>query len=181
MTIVSQNSNSYRSHTGKTKAGEMFEKFIGKNNYDEKLLLPFEAFLHASFCKYPNKVKMAKLTLLIATEDCATRSLVKPKSTRGDDRDMQSGEWEKSNDKVDDGSSDDSDNATVTGKSQYEINKEKNIEEIKQKLAELEEQYPLPKECAQKKIMKAPAVKKGQVQNETAVRQESQRGKDKIA
>jgi hypothetical protein len=68
------------------------------------------------------------------------------------------------------------------GVSKYEINKEKNIEEIKQKLADLEEQYPLPEEFVQKTTTKAPAVKKGkQVRNETAVRRESQRGKDKIA
>lgn len=182
MTIVSWNPNGCRSHTGKTKAGETFEKFIGKKDYDEKLLLPFEAFLNASFCKYPNKVEMAKLTLLIAAEDCAVRSLVKPESAQGEDREMQTGEWEKSNEKPDESSADDSDNATVAGKSQYEINKEKNIEEIKQKLADLEEQYPLPEEFVQKTTTKAPAVKKGkQVQNETAVRRESQRGKDKIA
>ncbi|KIJ91185.1 hypothetical protein K443DRAFT_135548 [Laccaria amethystina LaAM-08-1] len=152
----------YLSHTGKTKDGETFEKFIGNKDYDEKLLLPFEAFLNASFCKYPDKVETAKLTLFIAEEDCAARSL-------------------KSKEKAD-ASGDDSPNAAVAGKSQYEINKERNMKEIKQRLAELEEQYPLPKEFAQKKLPKAPAVKKGkQGRNETVVRRESQRGKDKIA
>jgi hypothetical protein len=40
-----------RSHTGKTKTGESFEKFLGKKEYDEHLLIPFEKFLHATFCK----------------------------------------------------------------------------------------------------------------------------------
>jgi len=103
---------------------------------------------------------------------------------QGDDGEMQTGEWEKSDEKTDasDGSGDDSDNATVAGKSEYELNKEKNIKEIKQRLVELDERYPLPKELAQKKLPKAPAAKKGkQVRNETAVRRASQRGKDKIA
>ena len=43
----------YRSHTGKTKDGETYEKFLGPKEYDEKLL-SFEKFLHASFCKYIN-------------------------------------------------------------------------------------------------------------------------------
>lgn len=181
MSIVSRNSNECRSHTGKTKAGEKFDKFMGDKDYDEKLLLPFEAFLNASFCKYLNKVEAVKLTLSIAAEDCAARSLVKPEPAQRDDREMQTGEWEKSDEKAD-GSRDDSDNAAVAGKSQYEITKEKNIEKIKQRLGELEEQYPLPKEFAQKKAPKAPAVKKGkQGQNEMAVRWESQRSKDKIA
>ena len=78
MSIVTRNSNGCRSHTGKTKAGETFEKFIGDKDYNAKLLLPFEAFLNASFCKYPIKIETAKLTSPIATEDCAARSLVKP-------------------------------------------------------------------------------------------------------
>ena len=43
----------YRSHTGKTKDGETYEKFLSPKEYDEKLL-SFEKFLHASFCKYIN-------------------------------------------------------------------------------------------------------------------------------
>jgi hypothetical protein len=45
----------YRSHTGKTKAGETFEKFLGKKEYDESFLFPFKRFLHASFCEYHSK------------------------------------------------------------------------------------------------------------------------------
>jgi len=40
----------YRSHTGKTKTGETYEKFLGAKDYNEKLE-NFESFLHASFCK----------------------------------------------------------------------------------------------------------------------------------
>lgn len=39
-----------RSHAGTTKAGESFEKFLGPQEYDDKLM-DFERFLHASFCK----------------------------------------------------------------------------------------------------------------------------------
>ena len=39
----------YRSHTGKMKDGETYEKFLSPKEYDEKLL-SFEKFLHASFC-----------------------------------------------------------------------------------------------------------------------------------
>lgn len=44
----------YRSHTGKTKDDETFEKFLGQTAYDEFLLVPFERFLHSSFCEYHN-------------------------------------------------------------------------------------------------------------------------------
>lgn len=122
---------------------------------------------------------------------------MKPESKQGDDGEMQTGEWEKKSHEEADGSGDDSDNAAIAGKSQYgddsdnaaiagksqyEINKENNIKKIKQKLAELEAKYPVPNEFAQKKLPKAPAVKKGkQVRNEPTVRRESQRGKDKTA
>jgi hypothetical protein len=47
----------HRSHSGKTKAGETFDKFLGKKDYDE-FLVPFERFLHSSFCEYDNKIEM---------------------------------------------------------------------------------------------------------------------------
>jgi hypothetical protein len=40
-----------RSHTGKSKDGASFEKYLGKKECDEHLLVPFEKFLHASFCE----------------------------------------------------------------------------------------------------------------------------------
>ena len=41
-----------RSHMGKTKSGETSEKFLGKQEFDVSLLLPFERFLHSSYCEY---------------------------------------------------------------------------------------------------------------------------------
>ena len=53
----------YRSHTGKTKDGETFKKFLGKTEYNEFLLLPFETFLQSSFCEYhKNKLAVTGLT-----------------------------------------------------------------------------------------------------------------------
>ena len=46
----------YRSHTGKTKAGKTFEKFLGKKEYDKSFLSPFERFLHSSFCEYHSNI-----------------------------------------------------------------------------------------------------------------------------
>ena len=40
-----------RLHAGTTKSRQTFEKFLGKKAYDELVLLPFDKFLHASFCK----------------------------------------------------------------------------------------------------------------------------------
>ena len=55
----------YRSHTGKTKGSNTFEKFLGKADYDEFLLVPFERFLNSSFGKYHNKeLAVTGLTLL---------------------------------------------------------------------------------------------------------------------
>jgi hypothetical protein len=46
----------YRSHTGKTKASETFEKFLRKKEYDESFFVPFEIFLHPSFCEYSKRI-----------------------------------------------------------------------------------------------------------------------------
>ena len=52
----------YRSHTGKMKDGETFEKFLGMTEYNEFLLLPFERFLQSSFCEYhKNKLTVTGL------------------------------------------------------------------------------------------------------------------------
>jgi hypothetical protein len=68
-----------RSHTRKTKTGKTYEKFLGQTDYDQKVLLPFKGFLHASFCKYfkSNDCNINLLYLYVATQDCAGRSLVK--------------------------------------------------------------------------------------------------------
>ena len=47
-----------------------------------------------------------------------------------------------------------------TGKSQYERTKEKNVQEIKEMLAKLDE-FPAMKEVPQKESSKVPVVKKG--------------------
>ena len=68
-----------RSHTGKTKDGDKFDKFLGVKAYDEKLL-DFEKFFHTSFCKYLCcNFTSRKLTLLIAKEDCAAHRIIKNK------------------------------------------------------------------------------------------------------
>jgi hypothetical protein len=36
----------------KDKSGETFEKFLGRKEYDQFILVPFERFLHSSFCEY---------------------------------------------------------------------------------------------------------------------------------
>jgi hypothetical protein len=61
--------------------GETFEKFLGTKDYDDKVLLPFEGFLHASFRKYYkwNGRDRNLPHSYLAAEDCAARSLtVKP-------------------------------------------------------------------------------------------------------
>ena len=49
--MIETHTGTYRSHTGRTKDGETYEKFLGPKEYDDKLL-SFEKFLHASFCEY---------------------------------------------------------------------------------------------------------------------------------
>ena len=103
---------------------------------------------------------------------------MKTESTEGDNRETQAEEWEEEGG----ASASGDDNLNATSKSQYKKDKEWNIKEIKEKLAELDAQYPLPEEFAKKQLPKVPAVKKrNEAQNETAVRRQSQRGKDKIA
>ena len=41
-----------RSHAGKTKDGQSFKDFLGKKDYDEHMLIPFEKFLNHSFCEF---------------------------------------------------------------------------------------------------------------------------------
>ena len=47
------------------KGGDTFKKFLGKADYDEFLLVPFERFLNLPFGKYHNKeLAVTELTSL---------------------------------------------------------------------------------------------------------------------
>jgi len=185
-----------RSHTGKTKTGETYEKFLGERDYDQKFLLPFEGFLHASFCKCFkwNDRNINLLDSYVAAQDCAGRSLVKPEeAAEGMASEMEMGDGEGQNeapaegdkeeeDKSHDRSGDDDDEEKGTetvGKSQYVINKERNIAQIQDILEDLNEKYPMPVELASKESKKRAVKKKGE-RKEPVVRRESQRAKDKI-
>jgi hypothetical protein len=117
---------------------------------------------------------------LVATEDRAARRLVKAETTEDtSDSDDENEEEEKA--KFPDDSDDDPDDAVnKMGKSQYEKDKEKNIEELKEILSEIKAKYPMPEEFARKNIPKVPAVKRGK-EGRTAPesRRVSQRVKDK--
>ena len=130
------------------------------------------------------------LTLLIAVEDCAARRLVKPEETE----EMNSGEIQQTNDdegdsvkeKTNDDTSEnpDDDEATTEsgGKSQYEKNKERNVAQLKDIIAQLQAKFPMPElEVARKELSKVTAAVKGkQGRKEPTARRESQRTKDKI-
>jgi hypothetical protein len=74
-------------------------------------------------------------------------------------------------------------NATEAGlksnrSSKYERNKAKNIAKLKQELAKLNEQYPIPKELKEKAGPKKSATKKkGKTKDEVVTQHESQRNK----
>ncbi|KIM35207.1 hypothetical protein M413DRAFT_20789 [Hebeloma cylindrosporum] len=137
----------YLSHTGKTKAGETFEKFLGKTDYDQNILVPFERFLHASF----------------SAEDCAARSLVKAEEGR-DASETGAEECEKAVD-----ANDDEIQKKSGGKSQYEKDKEKNIAEIQGILANLDAEYPMPEGFGRKELSKAATTSPAPVPTSTSV------------
>ncbi|KIJ97314.1 hypothetical protein K443DRAFT_9969 [Laccaria amethystina LaAM-08-1] len=117
----------FLSHTGKTKTGETFEKFLGTKDYDEKLA-SFEKFLHASFSE----------------EDCALRSLVKDEIQ---DSNGGVGELGDEDDKSGEEDGGPTGNAPKVAKlCEYLETREKNIAELKKRLAEIEEQFPMPED-----------------------------------
>lgn len=148
--MVIKTYKSSRSHIGKTKARETFEKFLGPKEYNEKLFT-FDRFLHTSFCKYHyvNFIE-DRLTLLIAPEDCASQSLVK-----GEIQDEGQDEWSKDNDEESLGTGggvgeleNDKQSSRVEEKktsisSQYLQDKEKNVAELKKALNEIKAKYPI--------------------------------------
>jgi hypothetical protein len=165
----------YRSHTGKTKTGETFEKFLGTKDYDEKLA-SFEKFLHASFCKYRHGIEpQHALTFLPAEEDCALRSLVKDEIQ---DSNGGVGELGDEDDKSGEEDGGPTGNAPKVAKlCGYLETREKNIAELKKRLAEIEEQFPMPEDL--KREVKKAARKKKDRSDEPVVRRESPRNKDK--
>ena len=104
---------------------------------------------------------------------------------QGDNDEMWSAEGENSKGQADGDDSDNdykAENTQSTGKSQYERTKEKNVQEIKEILTKLDEEFPAMKEVPQKESSKVPVVKKGkQEQRETVVIWQSQRNQDKIS
>lgn len=103
---------------------------------------------------------------------------------QGDDDETRSAEGENSKGQADGDDSDndyEAKNTQSTGKSQYERTKEKNVQEIKEMLAKLDE-FPVMKEVPQKESSKVPVVKKGKQERcETVVIWQSQRNQDKIS
>jgi hypothetical protein len=157
-----------RSHTGQTKEGDTFEKFLGPKKYDE-YLLDFEKFLHASFCKlWVIFLWLAKLTSRIAKEDCESRRIL-PSETETVD---SSG-----NTQVEEESEDDKGKAasSTTIRSDYEMRKEKNIKELKMALDRVKEMYPMPEELKLSQTKKPKSRKKQPVEKGQVVRRVSQR------
>ena len=104
----------------------------------------------------PNRTVQGKRDLLslIVAEDCATRCLVKPEETeetnaselqqtKNDEGDSGKA---KTNDDEGENPDDDKTKKNSGGKSQYKKDKEKNIAQIKEILADLDAQYPMPEE-----------------------------------
>jgi hypothetical protein len=184
--------------------GETFEKFLGTKDYDDKVLLPFERFLHASFRKcYKWNGRDRNLPhSYLAAEDCAARSLsVKPDQAE-DKIDGGKVETTKESEEQDDeifsdshdGSDDIGDtrrnkekgkqakSSAPAGKSEYSKNREKNIAELQNILSDLKAQYPMPVEFNEKELKKQAAKKKKQEKKhkkkEPVERRELQRTKD---
>jgi len=183
----------FRSHTGKAKDGKTFEKFLGEKVYDEKLKA-FEKFLHSSFCEYHKKpYYQHKLTLMLAQEDCASRSLVKDEAPDEDKGlEMNDGkegghEEEGNGERLDEDYEQagevgtEAESASVpkpSGPSEYIKNKQKNIEELKRRLDEVNVLFPIEKVQPEKKKAKQTSRKSGS-RGEPIVRRESVRNKDK--
>ena len=109
---------------------------------------------------------------------------MKSETMQGDDDGMRHAEGENSKEQADGNDSDNNygaKNMQSTSKSEYERTKEKNVQEIKDMLVKLDEEFPALKEFSQKESWKVPAVKKAkQERHEMVVIQQSQRNQDKI-
>ena len=122
----------------------------------------FSYLLKSSFMCHsvstPNRTIKGKhdLLSLIVVEDCAARCLVKPEETeemnaselqqaKNDEGDLGKA---KTNDDEGENPDDDKTKNNSGGKSQYKKNKEKNVAQIKEILADLDAQYPMPEELA---------------------------------
>ena len=164
--------------------GKTFEKFLSTKDYDDKVLLPFEGFLHASFRKYYkwNGRDRNLPHSYIAAEDCAARSLtVKPEQAEDgkvETTKESEGQGEVVKEKILD-SHDGSDNIgnkgkkakASAGKSQYCKDREKNIAQLQNILSDLKAKYPMDVE-----VSKTQAGKKKKGKKEPV---ERQRNKDK--
>jgi len=174
----------------------MYEKFLGQMDYNQKFLLPFETFLHASFCKYfkSNDCNINLLYSYVAAQDCTGRSLVQPEeamegmasetemsdSEKQNEAPVEGGKEQKDNSHDCSGDDDDDEKGTKTvGKSQYEKDKERNVAQLQNILEDIKEKHPVPVELAGKESKKQAVKKKGE-KVEPVVRRESQRAKDKI-
>ena len=115
------------------------------------------------------------LTVFLAEEDCATRSLVKGEVQDGDGRVSGPEDEDEKGDKED---GKETGNAPKSAKlCEYLETREKNIADLKKRLAEVEEQFPMP-EILKGKVKKV-ASKKKERSDEPVVRRESPRNKDK--
>ena len=133
------------------------------------------SFKHHSVRTLTEIERCHALTFLPAEEDCALQSLVKGKIQ---DRNDELGEPEDNSEKGDKEDSGETGNTSkYTKHCKYLETKEKNIAYLKKRLAEIEEQFPMPE--APKREVKKVASKKKERLDEPLVRRESARNKDK--
>jgi hypothetical protein len=164
-----------RSHTGQTKEGDTFEKFLGPKQYDE-YLLDFEKFLHASFCKlWVISLWLHKLTSWIAKVDCELRCILHSETETVD----TSGKAQVEGADDDEGKTGSSNKKRSAVQSDYELRKEKNIKELKMVLDRVKEMYPMPKDLEPSQTKKPKSRKKQPAEKGQVVRRESQRRKGK--
>ncbi|EDR04482.1 uncharacterized protein LACBIDRAFT_304605 [Laccaria bicolor S238N-H82] len=156
---------SFLSHTGKTKSGETFEKFLGKQDYDASLLLPFERFLNSSFFETDADLEVSDKEW---------------HSEQKEDGDNMAAEDNGGDNAAAGAHGNHHVTATKShGLSEYEINKAKNVAELKRKLAEVDKKYPFPEELRGKKEHRKPAsIKKGKAPEGEVIRRGSTRIKD---
>lgn len=117
-------------HFGKTEDDRNFEQYVGEPEWTESIVSRFDEFLHESFRKLLYQLIESSSHRFTASEVCEARALL-PEEDDDEDDDEQSmpvnGDSDKQNDVLPPSIS----KSQKNGKSDYEIQREKNIERNK--------------------------------------------------
>ncbi|KAF8333818.1 hypothetical protein F5887DRAFT_892945 [Amanita rubescens] len=145
---------SYILNCGKTPAGKDYEAFLGDRAYDKHILDPFDTFLQKSFREF----QLISVSLLIHLHDLSAQDIRDARRLDEDepiDDDSSAGEEDGDPDSPNDSEADSQNYAAkLTGRSKYELVKERNIKRNKEVLRQLNAKFSVEESLAAVKLKK---------------------------